>query len=105
MSPGPGFPSRADRNADYPLPPKCEGTEILRVVVRESMSMDLLDRLITDIITVTQQLMNTDEVDLSAFQPGASSTVEKQYMSKGVDHKDKHKAQRPMKEGVHRGVC
>ena len=74
------------------------------MVVRESMSMDLLDRLITDILTVTQQLMNTDEVDLSAFQPG-SSTVEKQYMSKGVDHKNKHKAQKPMKYGVHRSVC
>ena len=68
------------------------------------MSMDLLDRLIADILTVTQQLMDTDEVDLAAFQPGAS-TVEKQHMSKGVDHKNKHKAHRPMKEGIHRSVC
>lgn len=68
------------------------------------MSMDLLDRLIADILTVTQQLMDTDEVDLSAFQPGAS-TIEKQHMSTGVDHKNKHNAQRPMEEGVHRSVC
>ena len=90
--------------ADYPLPPKCEATEILRVVVRESMSMDLLDRLIADILTTTQSLMDADPIDLAAFQPGAT-TVEKHFMSTGVDHKNKHLAKRPMKEGVHRSVC
>lgn len=89
---------------NYPLPPKCESTEILRVVVRESMSLDLLDRLIADILTTTQSLMEADPVDLAAFQPGAS-TIEKHVMSRGVDHKHKHQAKRPMKEGVHRSVC
>lgn len=89
---------------NYPLPPKEEKTEILRVVVRESMSLDLLDRLITDIIAVTEQLMESDPIDLSAFQPGATS-IEKQHQSKGVDHVNKHKAQRPMSKGVHRTVC
>ena len=68
------------------------------------MSMDLLDRLISDILTITQQLMSTDAVDLAAFQPGSSS-VEKQHMSKGFDNQNRHKAQRPMKKGVHRTVC
>ncbi|CAD6580332.1 MAG: hypothetical protein ASARMPREDX12_009527 [Alectoria sarmentosa] len=89
---------------NYPLPPKEDKTEILRVVVRESMSLDLLDRLITDIIAVTEQLMSSDPMDLSAFQPGAT-TIEKQYQSKGFDHANKHKAQRPMSKGVHRTVC
>lgn len=89
---------------NYPLPPKEDKTEILRVVVRESMSLDLLDRLITDIIAVTEQLMNSDPMDLSAFQPGAT-TIEKQHQSKGFDHANKHKAQRPMSKGVHRTVC
>ena len=89
---------------NYPLPPKEEKTEILRVVVRESMSLDLLDRLITDIIAVTEQLMRSDPLDLSAFQPGAT-TIEKQHQSKGVDHANKDKAQRPMSKGVHRTVC
>ena len=89
---------------NYPLPPKCEKTEILRVVVRESMSMDLLDRLITDIVATTEQMMNSDPMDLAAFQPGSTS-IEKQIMSKGVDHQNKHKAQRPMSKGVHRTVC
>ena len=89
---------------NYPLPPKEEKTEILRVVVRESMSLDLLDRLITDIIAVTEQLMGTDSLDLVAFQPGAT-TIEKQHQSKGVDHANKHKAEGPMSKGVHRTVC
>jgi len=89
---------------NYPLPPKCDKTEILRVVVRESMSLDLLDRLITDIISVTENLMNVDPVDLSALQPGATS-IEKAHQSKGFDHKNRHKAERPMSKGVHRTVC
>lgn len=54
------------------------------------MSLDLLDRLITDIIAVTERLMDADHMDLSAFQPGATS-IEKQYQSKGVDFANKYK--------------
>merc|ERR1711939_1150076 len=53
---------------NYPLPPNEEKIEILRVVVRESMSMDLLDRLISDIVSVTQDLMGADEFDLASLQ-------------------------------------
>lgn len=91
---------------DYPLPPTEQATEILRIVVRESMSLDLLDRLITDIFSVTQQLMNTDAIDLAAFQTVGATTVEKQHSIKGtLAHHSKHKAHRPMKKGIHRGVC
>jgi len=91
---------------NYPLPPNEEKTEILRVVVRESMSMDLLDRLISDIIGVTQTLMESDFGDLSYLQP-TSNTTEKQHSSPGVDakHRNKHGSQRPMSKGVHRSVC
>ena len=94
---------------NYPLPPKEEKTEILRVVVRESMSRDLLDRLISDIIAVTEQLMNSDAVDLAAFAPGATS-IEKSHMSlgtAGATHSGDHNkiAKSSMKGGVHRTVC
>jgi len=89
---------------NYPLPPTEDKTEILRVVVRESMSLDLLDRLISDIISVTQTLMDSDAMDIAAFQPD-SHTVEKQHASLGYPAKDKQKAKRPMREGVHRTVC
>lgn len=42
---------------NYALPPACEKTEILRVVVRESLSGDLERKLITDIIKVTETLL------------------------------------------------
>ncbi|KAL9101845.1 MAG: hypothetical protein Q9163_002948 [Psora crenata] len=92
---------------NYPLPPKEEKTEILRVVVRESMSLDLLDRLITDIISVTEQLMDTAPIDLTPFQPGtvAVGHVEKHAQSQGANQHTKHHAQTPMSKGGHRTVC
>ena len=91
---------------NYPLPPNEEKTEILRVVVRESMSLDLLDRLISDIISVTENLVESDAFDLSALQ-GAASSIEKSHMSAGKDAKAREKegSRRPMEEGVHRTVC
>ena len=89
---------------DYPLPPNEDETEILRVVVRESMSLDLLDRLVSDIFAVTQTMMESDPVDLQAFAPGSSS-VEKNHSSSGHNVENKHKAKRPMKHGIHRSVC
>jgi glutamate decarboxylase len=95
----------ADLCTDYPLPPNEEKTEILRVVVRETLSLDLIDRLITDICGVTEMLMKTDAVDLAAFQPGVSPSIEKQHANKGLRHEHKHKAQRPTADGVYRTVC
>lgn len=107
-SPPPSFLSKSTQLTpillDYPLPPKEEKTEILRIVVRESMSLDLLDRLISDIISVTEQLINSDAMDLSAFQP-ATTSVEKEHSSLGLDSSNRHKAKRPMRMGVHRTVC
>ena len=90
---------------NYPLPPNEEKTEILRIVVRETMSIDLLNRLIADIIQVTETLISSEQSDIMAYQTYASSSVEKQHGSKGVSHQNRHKAQRPMREGVHRSVC
>ena len=46
------------------------------------MSMDLLDRLFSDIITVTEQLMKADPVDLAVFVFGVIY-IEKSFMSMG----------------------
>ena len=100
---------------DYPLPPNEDKTEILRVVVRESMSRDLLDRLIADICSTTESLISTAQkmqeaggidMDLAAWQPFAGvQSVEKQHANQGLQHGDKHHAKRPMHKGVHRTVC
>jgi glutamate decarboxylase len=74
------------------------------VVVRESLSLDMIDRLVTDICAVTELLMKTDAVDLAAFQPGAAS-VEKTHANKGLKKEHKHKAHHPPKNGVYRTVC
>ena len=68
------------------------------------MSLDLLDRLITDICATTQQLMESDPIDLAPFQ-GTTSHFEKEHSSKGLHAHQKHKAERPMSKGVHRTVC
>jgi glutamate decarboxylase len=73
-------------------------------VVRESMSLDLMDRLIADICSVTQSIMETDEIDLAHWQP-FSRSIEKTYGSFGVDAKNMSQAKNPMKNGVHRSVC
>lgn len=74
-------------------------------MVRESLSLDMIDRLVTDICATTELLMRTDAVDLAAFQPGTSASTEKMHASKGLKKEHKHKAQRPTSDGVYRAVC
>ncbi|BFZ58529.1 glutamate decarboxylase gad1 [Savitreella phatthalungensis] len=59
---------------NYPLPENEEKVEILRVVVRESCSTSMVDRLIEDLISTVETLQNADAVDMNAlagrkFQP------------------------------------
>jgi glutamate decarboxylase len=69
------------------------------------MSLDLLDRLISDICSVTESLMNSDAIDLAAWQP-FSRSVEKEHAGTGVDHKNREQKQkRGMHAGIHRTVC
>jgi len=59
--------------AGYPLPPNEEKTQILRVVVRETLSLDMIDRLVTDICQVTESMMSSDAADIAAWQPTPQS--------------------------------
>jgi glutamate decarboxylase len=83
----------------------------------------MIDRLITDVVAVTETLMKsgvfttskhklrvhktltfkTDKFDLQAWQPTPS--IERTHASHGLEHKDRHKARAPMDQGVHRSVC
>lgn len=65
----------------------------------------MIDRLVTDIIAVTETLINTDAVDLAAFQPSAAPSIEKQHASTGLPKHQKHKAKHPTHKGVYRAVC
>ncbi|KAK0655873.1 pyridoxal phosphate-dependent transferase [Cercophora newfieldiana] len=92
---------------NYALPPNEEKTEILRVVIRESMSIDLLDRLVNDIVQVTETLMQNDEVDLSVLQ---KQQHRRRPVRKGGKEKHDKSLQlregvKRMADGIHRSVC
>ena len=55
---------------NYPLPPDEGDIEILRVVVRESLTRDMLDRLLDDTIEITERLKKMEaEVDKNIYAP------------------------------------
>jgi len=94
---------------NYALPPNEQETEILRVVVRESMSFDLLERLVTDIVQVTQTIIDHDEIDLSIVH---KQTQRRRLVEEKKSHKShkSHKSKvgedsKRMSEGIHRSVC
>lgn len=74
---------------NYRLPKGEDKTEILRVVVRENMSVELLEKLVEDVCQVTEGMIESDRMDLSRL-------VVKQWRKGGRHAKDKD---------THRGVC
>ncbi|KAI1275400.1 glutamate decarboxylase [Xylaria sp. FL0933] len=91
---------------NYALPPNENKTEILRIVVRESMSLDLLDRLISDIVSVTQGLIDSQGADVPALK-------HKDVGSAGAQSEEKYSRQptsdggvvKRLEDGIHRSVC
>lgn len=92
---------------NYALPPNENQTDILRIVIRESMSLDLLDRLISDLVSVTESLMKSKEADLSALQHKDAGSAGSQADSKDSKQKKpvRGKAARRLEKGIHRTVC
>lgn len=94
---------------NYALPPHEDKTEILRVVIRESFSFDLIDRLVTDLVSVTETLMENDEVDLSVLQGhqgGHRRPVKKEDRKKHKEEKKKEEKkgeEKGEKEGEKKG--
>jgi glutamate decarboxylase len=90
---------------NYALPPNEEKTEILRIVVRESMTLDLLDRLIADLVSVTENLINNDQTDLSALHHDSAGSATTQRDSKDSKQASEKGTPRRMEDGIHRTVC
>jgi glutamate decarboxylase len=97
---------------NYALPPNEQETDILRIVVRESMSFDLLDRLVQDLIQVTQSLMESGVEDLSFVRKRTGTWTKPQKggkmfnaLKEGDEGKEEGKGKKLMAEGVHRSVC
>lgn len=101
---------------NYPLPPNEEKIEILRVVIRETMTFDLLERLLTDIVEVTESLIENDQIDLQVLKKHHSRRRvrvkgdEEEEKKKRKEHKEgasKELGQevKTMEDGIHRAVC
>ncbi|KAG8937034.1 hypothetical protein FRC03_004100 [Tulasnella sp. 419] len=45
---------------NYPLPPNLENVEILRVVIRESISTEMVEKLVIDILQITENLLKKE---------------------------------------------
>ena len=59
---------------NYPLPPDQGDKEVLRVVIRTTMSVELLDRLMSDIVVAVQQLMDAAEHHREHRKPGTDAS-------------------------------
>jgi glutamate decarboxylase len=94
---------------NYALPPNEAAIEILRIVVRVNLSFDLLDRLVTDIVHVTEMLIVNDEVDLAALrdQERLKKLVIRRWKEKGAAKKLVKEAEdvKKIEKGIHRTVC
>ncbi|KAI9814709.1 MAG: hypothetical protein M1826_002155 [Phylliscum demangeonii] len=90
---------------NYALPPNEDKIEILRVVVRWSMSQDLLDKLICDIIGVTEKLIESDPEDSHTLLQPIKYWPAKWHQDREQHGKYNHHGRRPMSLGVHRSVC
>lgn len=92
------------------MPENEDTIEILRVVVRESCSSGMVDRLIEDIIETVETLIDADAVDMNALAGKNLSLTPKSHESKHAskgkkagtkEHKEHHKAHK----NVYRRAC
>ncbi|OZJ06656.1 hypothetical protein BZG36_00278 [Bifiguratus adelaidae] len=73
---------------NYPLPPNEDATEILRVVVRESMTEDLIDMFMSDIIWYTEVSINSSGIEAEMFKRTNDAL---ETYKPDVDHTTAHK--------------
>ncbi|CAM1502022.1 Fc.00g040060.m01.CDS01 [Cosmosporella sp. VM-42] len=93
---------------NYALPPRESETKILRVVVRESMSYDLIDRLLADICDSMERMMGNDQLDLSLLQNKPKRLRlrdEKEEERKKIVVGEATNDAEKMMKGIYKGVC
>ncbi|KAM0786905.1 hypothetical protein ACM66B_002329 [Microbotryomycetes sp. NB124-2] len=93
---------------NYELPPELETVEILRVVVRESMSEEMVERLVTDILEITEDLMQESKDSSSSAATRPERAHEKREVG-GTHGKHEREAAKHQGEAVrptgHDSVC
>lgn len=69
------------------------------------MSADLIERLISDIVAVTERLMASDPVDLGQLQTGPTSLERSHGGEKRQEGHGWKLRIHPMAKGIHKSVC
>ncbi|KAK9451213.1 pyridoxal phosphate-dependent transferase [Limtongia smithiae] len=98
---------------NYELPPNEATVEILRIVVRESMTEDLLQRLVEHIVLITESLMQADDIDMSALTSPLQQipSIARRISSLGAVSADTSQSDLSLtpklvhKHGHYKGVC
>jgi len=70
---------------NYELPPNVENEEVLRVVIREKFNEDMVERLVVDIIQVTESLIEEHKQDV--VKPGASLAQKEEKKDKSAERR------------------
>ncbi|ODV92708.1 hypothetical protein CANCADRAFT_90990 [Tortispora caseinolytica NRRL Y-17796] len=84
---------------NYPLPPSEGDVEILRVVVRQNMSADLVASLVRDAIHVVEYLYSHNQNLTHAFNSASHMQQNKHHKLKPIKHPKGHR------HGSYRGTC
>jgi glutamate decarboxylase len=93
---------------NYKLPPNEEETEIMRIVVRENMTYDIMDRLLSDLGDVIETLMKRDEVDLSLLQQKRNKVElksEREKKGESFSKRVENETRRLVNGNLHKSVC
>jgi len=89
---------------NYNLPPHEDKTEILRIVVRESMNVDIIENVTKDIMEITEQLMKSNSpLTLMA----AASTIPGTGPSSSVERElsNKRSIDQPRRQDTYSKIC
>ncbi|KAG9088554.1 hypothetical protein FRC06_001975 [Ceratobasidium sp. 370] len=75
---------------NYSLPPNEQNIDILRIVVRESMSADLVEKVVVDILEVTESLMSgsSDAVMMASMQAATTARADAAHSELDSSHPD-----------------
>lgn len=99
----------------YNLPKGCEETRILRIVVKEGMSEEMVDRLVRDIIAAcnaiikTKNRVDSTENEKSIFEVMEEDSAESPFVTKACPKKPEEKADpktyKPKRSNTFQSIC
>jgi glutamate decarboxylase len=75
---------------NYELSPDCDKIEVLRVVVRETMTEDMVSQLVHDVLSIAEDLEDKDSSSSQLALLGQGSGSEAQQKEDKFKHKGKH---------------